>query len=442
MEVLFIMQEVNGLGVFEDAQRRNIEKQLKSGNITQAKANEARAGVDSAARTGGTYTGRSSAGGRGSSTYSETSYGSSRSPVDTYVNGRPAGTSEGMIVPGNWYERLTESGGGGHGNAAQSTSPLETQLDPLEAQAEPYDPNEYINQLKQAQLQSRIAALDKARTGALSALDTEKANVAPAYYDKRNQAAAASDVGAMNFAQYMAARGIKGAAGAMPEVYRQAGLQGQIGALDRQEAANLAAIENQKANINTGYESDVAAANADVEAQALQNYINQMNADRAYQLQQAQLTGSLGDTRTLAGQEFDYSKSPSNPEVQYRILANKQMELSNAAQEIKNSYLPETLKLEAQQLVQKVNAGQYDADTALAQLNQIKAQTANYNRLASGGGSSGGLTTSQELSSQKAMNDWVTKQVENDSRLLPDYSNYQQLYDAWKNMYVQNMYGG
>ncbi len=78
--------------------------------------------------------------------------------------------------------------------------------------------------------------------------------------------------GAMNFAQYMAARGgIKGgAAGAMPEDIPAGGLQGQIGALDRQEAANLAAIERQRSNVESGYASDVAAANADVESQAMQ----------------------------------------------------------------------------------------------------------------------------------------------------------------------------
>lgn len=119
-----------------------------------------------------------------------------------------------------------------------------------------YDPMELINELKRAQREARIAALDKAKTAALGALDTEKANVAPIYYDKRNQAAAQSDIGAMNFAQYMAARGIKGAAGAMPEIYRQAGLQGQIGALDLQEAANLAAIERQRSLIEQGYASE------------------------------------------------------------------------------------------------------------------------------------------------------------------------------------------
>lgn len=235
--------------------------------------------------------------------------------------------------------------------------------------------SEYINQLKEAQRRSRIAALDKTKEAALRALDTEKANVSPTYYDARNRAAAASDVGAMNFAQYMAARGIKGAAGAMPEIYRQAGLQGQIGALDRQEAANLAAIERQRSNVESGYASDVAAANADVESQAMQAMIDQWNKNRQYELQRGTLTGSLGDERTLAGQQFDYSRSPSNPAVQAQILANRQRELEIVAQEIQNSYLPDTLKLQAERLAQQVKTGSLDYDTALAQLNQIRAQT-------------------------------------------------------------------
>ena len=56
-------------------------------------------------------------------------------------------------------------------------------------------------------------------------------------------------------------------------------------------------------------------------------------------------------------------------------MANKQRELENAAQEIQNSYLPDTLKLQAERLAQQVKTGAFDYDTALAQLNQIKAQT-------------------------------------------------------------------
>jgi len=151
-----------------------------------------------------------------------------------------------------------------------------------------YDTSGMISGLAEAQRAARIAALDKAKGQALAALDTEKDTIAPIYYDKRNQAAAQSDVGAMNFAQYMAARGIKGAAGAMPEIYRNASLQGQLGALDRQEGAQLGAIERQRANIEAGYASDVAAANAAIEAQAMQANIDQYNTDRAYQMQAMQ----------------------------------------------------------------------------------------------------------------------------------------------------------
>jgi hypothetical protein len=268
-----------------------------------------------------------------------------------------------------------------------NSQPQQPQQYPQQPMQQEFDPTEYIEQLKTAKRQSLLAALDKARATALAGLETEKANVAPTYYDARNRAAAASDVGAMNFAQYMAARGIKGAAGAMPEIYRQAGLQGQIGALDRAEANALANIERQRSNIESGYASDVAAAEADVESQAMQALIDQWNANRQYELQKATLTGSLGDQRTLAGLAYDWSRSPSNPAVQAQILANKRAALEIAYQEIVNSYLPQTLKMEAEKLKQQVDAGQYDADIALAQLNQIRAQGR------SGGGGSGGGTT-------------------------------------------------
>jgi hypothetical protein len=298
-----------------------------------------------------------------------------------------------------------------------------------------FDPTEYIEQLKTAKRQSLLAALDKARATALAGLETEKANVAPTYYDARNRAAAASDVGAMNFAQYMAARGIKGAAGAMPEIYRQAGLQGQIGALDRAEANAIANIERQRSNIESGYASDVAAAEADVESQAMQALIDQWNQNRMYELQKAGLTGSLGDERTLAGLEYDYSRSPSNPAVQAQILANKRAALEIAYQEIVNSYLPQTLKMEAEKLKQQVDAGQYDADIALAQLNQIRAQGRSSGSSGGGGSSgAGGLTESQLITQ-------ATNMAKADPRLESGEFTLNQLIDAYYRQ-LKAGYGG
>ena len=69
---------------------------------------------------------------------------------------------------------------------------------------------------------------------------TQESTIKDTYYNQRNRAAADADVGAYNFAQYMASRGIKGNAGAMPEIYRNVGLQNRLGGLGQQEAQEYA----------------------------------------------------------------------------------------------------------------------------------------------------------------------------------------------------------
>jgi hypothetical protein len=140
--------------------------------------------------------------------------------------------------------------------------------------------------LYDAQLEATINALQKQRDSALSDLENSKSGIGSKYYDKRNQAGARSDIGALNFAQYMGSRGVSGNAGAMPEIYRNAALQGQIGALDQQEAQEYAGIESQKAQINSAYQNDVASARANTEAMALQSQIEQQRIDQAAALEQ------------------------------------------------------------------------------------------------------------------------------------------------------------
>jgi hypothetical protein len=130
----------------------------------------------------------------------------------------------------------------------------------------------------------------------------------------------------------MAGRGIKGAAAGLPEIYRNISLQGELGALGRQETAakgeierarstaqeqyntTLANLQNQyasdlslleqeylkaKEGIAEAYSQDRLAAEAGISAQGLQAYIDQMNADRLFSLNEAQLTGRYGDQFTL-----------------------------------------------------------------------------------------------------------------------------------------------
>ena len=125
-----------------------------------------------------------------------------------------------------------------------------------------------INALKKAQLASRISALDTARNNSLSGLDTglntslsnlqsEQAGIAPAAYGARNQVQSSSDIGALNFAQYMASRGVKGNAGAMPEIYRNNALQSGIGKINQQELAANTDIARRTSDTKNLYETTV-----------------------------------------------------------------------------------------------------------------------------------------------------------------------------------------
>lgn len=206
----------------------------------------------------------------------------------------------------------------------------------------------YFRDLQDAITQKRIAALDKSRKASLTGLDAEKANVAPTFYNKRNEAAARTDIGAMNFAQFMASRGIKGRAGAMPEIYRNAGLQNQIGALDQQETATNVDIERRRSGVNNVYESDVAGASADAEAQAQQAYLEQVNRDRVYNQEERTYSDNKtqnnldNQVKTIGAYANDYQAEinrrsaidPNDPLIPYLQAARNQ---KIADQEVNNA---------------------------------------------------------------------------------------------------------
>ena len=149
-----------------------------------------------------------------------------------------------------------------------------------------------ISDLKAAQLEASQASLQKARDAALSNVEGQYSSIDTNAYAARNAAAAQNDIGALNFAQRAAARGVQGNQASMPEIYRNSALQGQIGAIDSAVLANKNALDTQKTNIANSYESDLVAAQAGIEANALQAAIDQANQNRQNEIAIAGLTGS------------------------------------------------------------------------------------------------------------------------------------------------------
>ena len=224
--------------------------------------------------------------------------------------------------------------------------------------ASPYNITDYINEYKEALRKSRIAALDKARQGALSALSSEESTIAPQYAAARQKAVALSDLGAKNFAEYLAKRGLRSSGiASQGQIAQNIALQNVMGELSRGETQARADIARRRSDIEAGYQTDIANIQSDVETSTLPQLIAQLNAERQYALQQAGLTGSLGGTPTLEALKFQYSQQQ---DALNRALQQEQQNFERA--------------LALRQLTGQEQQRQFENELALKQFNESVRQ--------------------------------------------------------------------
>jgi len=151
-----------------------------------------------------------------------------------------------------------------------------------------------IDSLKNSQIAASTSALGASRDAALSGLNVESAKIAPQYYQSRNVASTQSQLGAKNFAEFLANRGQtnSGLAG-QAQMSNDAALQGQIGVLNTAETAANSDITHRQADTNNTYNSGVATATAQAEAQAMTariaEYQREVTAAALKQQQDAQM---------------------------------------------------------------------------------------------------------------------------------------------------------
>jgi hypothetical protein len=222
---------------------------------------------------------------------------------------------------------------------------------------------DYITQIQEEKKNAAIAGFQKARDNSLSNLANEEAGIEPAYYDLKNQAGAQSDVQALNFANYMASKGIKGAAGGMPQMYRNSALQGVIGKYDAMKQADLDKIARERTGFQNAYESDVAAASSNIDAAGLQAYIDQMNADRTFNYQKSR--DEVGDVQW--GKTFDQNQAQIDAENEYRTAS-----LEQAADQFQKQYGLDLRKMTLEEAAAKI-----DDLYKRGLIDQAAAQTAN-----------------------------------------------------------------
>ena len=216
-----------------------------------------------------------------------------------------------------------------------------------------------INALNQAKQAQAVADLGKARDTQLSNLVSEESGIKPMYDAKRNATAATNMIGRRTLAEELAARGeARSGVADQANINANMSLQSETGALNTQEASNIADVARRRTGIQNAYESDVASAKAGLEAATMQNLINQYNTDRQFKLSEAGLTGTYGGNPTLdaknsernyalseAGLTGTYNGSPTlaaQNQTFNQNLATSQNNQQIAQQKLDNLYRQQT----------------------------------------------------------------------------------------------------
>lgn len=291
-----------------------------------------------------------------------------------------------------------------------------------------------------------LSNLAQGRDTSLSNLGAEKAKIQPMYYNSRNSEAVGSQLGAKNFAEYMANRGqTRAGASLQGESNRMGTLQGNIGNLN--VAENQAKTENDRmvtdtnnqfarseADVKNAYNSDVQSASAGLQAQSLQNTIDQLRREQDIARQDADTAYNRNldvdntSYNRLQDTKNEYANNVSQYYENYQAEINKVKgdgDPSNDWQiaELTKARQQKIGELEAIDRAQKVAEAKAEADRIKAEEekaqqgfeNKLKQDKLNYDLnkpyFAPKSSGSGGLTANQTLTQE---NEALVAELTND----------------------------
>lgn len=148
--------------------------------------------------------------------------------------------------------------------------------------------------LKSAQLDSAIASLKQAKNKSLSAYTGAENTINSNAQKARNTNSVTSQQGKLDFQKYLASRGlINSGSASQGELSRNIALQNAQSSVESDRLTNLSNVANARANIESGYEFDLANAKAGIESQALQNAIEQANRNYENSIAEKQYNDKL-----------------------------------------------------------------------------------------------------------------------------------------------------
>lgn len=151
-----------------------------------------------------------------------------------------------------------------------------------------------LNRLKTAQRNAAIAGLENTRNQALSNLQAERNQNTATYNQQRSSANAQNRLSARNFQEYLASTGrANSGLGAQARMQSANNLNTSINALNTGEAGALADINRRTTDAQNAYNTGLASANAQIEADYIKNLLEQRDKERQRELQERQFQESV-----------------------------------------------------------------------------------------------------------------------------------------------------
>lgn len=151
-----------------------------------------------------------------------------------------------------------------------------------------------LNNLRQAQQKAAVADLENTRNQALSNLQAEQQQNRATYNAQRSSANAQNRLSARNFQEYLAQTGrANSGLSAQARMQNANNLNTNLNYLNAGEAAAMADIGRRTTDAHNAYNSGLASANANIEANYIQNLLNERNRELERQMQERQFQESI-----------------------------------------------------------------------------------------------------------------------------------------------------
>lgn len=151
-----------------------------------------------------------------------------------------------------------------------------------------------LNRLKTAQRNAAVADLQNTRNQALSNLQAERNQNAATYNQQRSTANAQNRLSARNFQEYLASTGrANSGLSAQARMQNSNNLNTSLNTLNAGESAALADINRRTTDAQNAYNTGLAGANAQIEANYIQNLLEQRDKERQRELQERQFQESI-----------------------------------------------------------------------------------------------------------------------------------------------------